>query len=121
MKTHVTIVAAIRIGFGALGILVALVALVAIVGGGLISGDHTAKTVTGIVGPAVALFLVILPLAGLVGGIGLLMGQPWARYLVLALAFLDLFNVPFGTLLGGYTIWVLLQPETEPLFAQACC
>jgi hypothetical protein len=25
-------------------------------------------------------------------------------------------NLPFGTLLGVYGLWVLFQPETEPLF-----
>jgi hypothetical protein len=119
MRSHVTVVAAIRIGFGALGILIAMLALVAIVGGGLISGDPDARAITAVVGPAVALFLVLLPMLGAIGGIGLLKGKPWARILVLILALLDLFNVPFGTIIGIYTIWVLMHADAAPQFAQS--
>lgn len=118
MRGHVTVVAAMRIGFGVLGILTAMIAGVAIVGGGLISGDSVALSVTSIVGPAVALFLVVLPALGTIGGIGLLMGKPWARILVLILAVLDLFQLPIGTIIGIYTIWVLLHDETAQLFAR---
>jgi hypothetical protein len=119
MRTHVTLVAAMRIGFGVLGILTAMIAGVAIVGGGLISGDSVALSVTSVVGPAVALFLVVLPILGTIGGIGLLMGKPWARILVLILAVLDLFQLPIGTIIGIYTIWVLLHDETAQLFARS--
>ena len=118
MKAHVMVVAAVHIGFGVLGILVAMIAGVAIVGGGLISGDSVALSVTSVVGPAVAFFLVFMPLLGMIGGIGLLMGRPWARILVLALAVLDLFQVPIGTIIGIYTIWVLVHDETAQLFAR---
>ena len=40
-------------------------------------------------------------------------GEPWARVLALILAFLDLINVPFGTALGVYTLWVLLPAQSE--------
>lgn len=119
MRAHVTVVAAVHIGFGVLGVLVAVIAGVAIVGGGLISGDSVALSVTSIVGPAVAFFLVFMPVLGMIGGIGLLLGKPWARVLVLALAVLDLFEVPIGTIIGIYTIWVLVHDETAQLFAQS--
>jgi len=118
MRAHVTVIAAVRIGFGVLGILTATIAGVAIVGGGLISGDSVALSITSVVGPAVALFLVVLPILGTIGGIGLLLGKPWARILVLILAVLDLFQVPIGTIIGIYTIWVLVHDETAQLFAQ---
>jgi hypothetical protein len=118
MRQHVTVVAAMRIGFGALGLFLALVCFVAITGGGLISGDEEAITITSIVGTVVGGFLALLSLPGIIGGIGLLQGKPWARILVLILAVFDLFNIPIGTAIGVYTIWVLMQEETEDLFAQ---
>ncbi len=40
--------------------------------------------------------------------------EPWARVVVLVLAFVSLFtNIPFGTALGIYTMWVLLPAESE--------
>jgi hypothetical protein len=49
----------------------------------------------------------------------LLRKQSWARILVLFVSAIDLFNVPIGTALGAYSIWVLLQPETVSLFEGA--
>ena len=36
--------------------------------------------------------------------------------LVLILSAIDLLNIPIGTALGIYTIWVLVQAETVVLF-----
>lgn len=47
-------------------------------------------------------------LAGFAAGWGLLQRDSWARPLALVLAFLSLLNLPFGTALGIYTLWVLL-------------
>ena len=117
MEKHVTFVGALRIGLGLLGILAAMIVVTAVVGGGLISGDREAIRITAIVGPVVAFFLVLLSVPGIIGGIGLLKWKPWARFLVLILAILDLFNIPIGTALGVYTIWVLMRDETVQRFA----
>jgi hypothetical protein len=53
---------------------------------------------------------------GLVGGIGLLVYKPWARYLVVVISALDCLIIPFGTVKGVYSIWVLVQDETIKLF-----
>ena len=51
---------------------------------------------------------------GFVAGWGLLQQEKWARTLALVLAFVSLFtNIPFGTALGVYTMWVLLPAESE--------
>ncbi len=49
---------------------------------------------------------------GFVAGWGLLQRESWARVLTLILAFISLFNVPFGTALGVYTLWVLLPTDS---------
>jgi hypothetical protein len=117
MEKHVTILGVLYIVFGALGILVAIVVSVAVVGGGLLSGEQETIAVTSIVGPIIAFFLILVSAPGIIGGIGLLNRQSWARILVLVLGFLKLINIPFGTILGIYTIWVLMKKETEQLFA----
>jgi hypothetical protein len=50
---------------------------------------------------------------GLIGGIGLLNREPWARTVALVAGFLELVNFPIGTALGIYTIWVLLSSGSE--------
>lgn len=48
-------------------------------------------------------------IAGLAGGIGLLSREPWARTVTLIIGFLSLIDIPLGTALGIYAIWVLLS------------
>jgi hypothetical protein len=49
---------------------------------------------------------------GIVAGWGLLERQPWARMLAIVLGFLVLFHFGLGTVLGIYTLWVLLPAES---------
>ena len=116
MEKHVTVLGIIYIAFSALGLLAAVIVFMAIVGGGILSGDSEAMAITAIVGPAIAFFLFIVSAPGFIGGIFLLKWRPWARILILILGFLNLFFIPFGTILGIYTIWVLLKNETAQLF-----
>lgn len=59
-----------------------------------------------------------MSLPGLIGGIGVLKRQNWARILVLILSVLQLFNVPFGTAVGIYSLWALTRAETMALFGE---
>jgi hypothetical protein len=55
---------------------------------------------------------------GLLTGWGLLDRQPWARMLSLLMGFLNLIDMPFGTALGIYTLWVLLPAKSEEEYRQ---
>jgi hypothetical protein len=116
MEKHVTVLGILYLAFSVLGLLLAIIIFTAVVGGGIISGDSEAIAITSIVGPAVALFFVLLSTPGLIGGIYLLKHRPWARILVLILGFINLIEIPIGTALGIYTIWVLFKDETVQLF-----
>ena len=50
MQQHVTLAAALRIGFGVLGIMIAAIVFIAIAGGGLLSRDAEAIAITSMVG-----------------------------------------------------------------------
>jgi hypothetical protein len=69
-----------------------------------------------VVGFFVGVFLFILSVPGIIGGIGLFRHKEWARILVLITSALHLLNFPIGTAIGGYSIWVLVKPETIRLF-----
>ena len=116
MEKHVTVLGILYIAFSVLGLLLAVIIFTAIVGGGMISGDSEAMAITAVVGPVIALFFVLLSAPGLIGGIYLLKHRPWARILVLVLGFINLIEIPIGTALGIYTIWVLFKTETVDLF-----
>ncbi|MBU2624725.1 MAG: hypothetical protein KKG33_04085 [candidate division Zixibacteria bacterium] len=118
MDKHITIIGILYIVFGVLGLLAAGIILVVIAGSGLVSGDPEAMAITGIVAIAVSGFFAIISVPGIIGGIFLLKRKPWARIFVLVLGFLNLIDLPFGTALGIYTIWALMNDETIRLFGQ---
>ena len=66
----------------------------------------------------IGLFLLGGAVLSLLAGWGLLERQPWARTLALVLACFHLLNVPFGTALGIYTMWVLLPATSEEEYRQ---
>jgi hypothetical protein len=57
--------------------------------------------------------LLIKAAVGLLTGWGLLQREPWARVAALIVGFISLFNVPIGTALGIYTLWVLLPTQSD--------
>jgi hypothetical protein len=62
----------------------------------------------------VAVLLLAKAALGFFAGWGLLQHDRSARIIVLVLAFISMFtNIPFGTALGIYTMWVLLPAESE--------
>ena len=61
----------------------------------------------------VGTFLLIKAAVGFFTGWGLLQREPWARVAALIVGFISLFNVPIGTALGTYTLWVLLPAQSD--------
>jgi hypothetical protein len=68
---------------------------------------------------AIGAFVLVKAVAGFFAGWGLLQREPWARMLTLVLAFVSLFNFPFGTALGIYSLWVLLPAKSEKEYEAA--
>jgi hypothetical protein len=125
MLTHVKVMAALFIAFGALFVLGAFVVLLVFGAGAAsagLSGEPDAQMaipIIGLAGTGLAIFLLVLGVPGVITGIGLLKLKPWARIVGIVLCAINLINIPFGTLLGLYGLWVLLNSETERLFATA--
>ena len=76
--------------------------------------------ITFFVGTMIAVFVLLISVPGIIGGVGLLRHKPWARYVVLVLSVLALLNIPIGIAIGIYSIWVLVQDETAKLFGPCC-
>ena len=120
LHQHVTIVAWLNIVGNALLLLVGLCGFVLLVGIGLIpaaEGDPEALGILGIIGFVGLLFFGVLALPGILAGYGLLRRERWGQILGLVVGILSLFNFPVGTLIGGYTLFVLLQNSATPYFA----
>jgi hypothetical protein len=63
--------------------------------------------------PAIGLAFLICAGIGIAIGCGLLARQPWARMLAIIFGAFSLIDIPFGTAIGVYTLWVLLPAESE--------
>lgn len=122
MDTHVKVVAALNIFFGGLGVLGALVLM--LIFGGVsslvgMSGDPDAAVavpIIGLTGMALVIVTLVLSVPSVFVGVGMWRRAPWARIGGIVLAILNLIWVPFGTLIGIYSLWVLFSKETEALF-----
>ena len=116
MEGHVTAVGALCIGLSILAILVGGFIFVLLAGIGLAAHDGEASAILSTIGFVIGGFLTIISVPGIIGGIGLLHRREWARILVLIISALHLLNIPIGTAVGAYSIWVLVQRETVLLF-----
>lgn len=119
METHVKVLGVIFIISGVLTALLGLALFGVIAGAGAISGEQEAVLATGIVGTVIGGVLLVMALPSIVTGIGLMKRREWARIVGIILAVIQLIGFPIGTLIGIYGLWVLLNPQTKPLFAPA--
>jgi hypothetical protein len=119
MRKHITIVGSVQIGFSILGLIGAVVIFFALsFARGFVENDEVGHIVLRFLSISLPLLVGFLSTIGLVGGIGLLVYKPWARYLVIIVSAFDCVNIPFGTIKGVYSIWVLLQDESIKLFTK---
>jgi len=120
MKKHVSVVGAIHIGIGILGLIGALLLFLLMdFAKGFIPQEDIPDAIMKLISiilASIPVLIAVVSVLRLVGGIGLLSQQMWARYVVIIVAIIGLMSVPIGTLIGVYSLWVLMQTETMKLF-----
>lgn len=123
MQTHVKVLGVVYLALGACMLLGALFlvltmgSVAGIVGATAEPRDAAvAIPILGLAGTALASMLGIFSLPSLITGYGLLYFRQWARIVGIVLSAVNLINVPIGTVVGAYGLWVLLNKETERLF-----
>jgi hypothetical protein len=125
VEQHIKILGILNIVWGGLGVLCGLFLLA--IAGGISSilgrmADFRPETlvalpIVGLIAGAVSIFLLIVSAPSVIVGIGLIYFKPWARILAVIISVLHLLNLPFGTALGIYGLWVLLSNESQRFFA----
>ena len=113
MRSHIKIVAIVNIVYSVLGLLGAAGVLLGGVFNSIFSGHLIAMIVGSVASVAIALIIGIVSGFGLVAGFGLLNHQQWSRRVIIFVSALRLLRWPFGTLFGGYSLWVLMNDETK--------
>ena len=126
MRKHVDLVGLLFVLWGGMSLLLS-VSLVSIGIAATAIGAAAAPAASGgkVTAGIVAAVFFVLAGAGLVfGAVHVWIGtrlrrfREWARAFAIVLAVVDLVLIPFGTGLGVYTLWALLNAESKPLFDQ---
>ena len=113
---HVRVLGILHIARGAIVLLVGIAGFVVLTGIGMISGDSTAFGVLGLIGTIGLAFMGLLAVPSVIAGIGLLMRKEWGRIVAIVVGMISLIDIPLGTALGAYTIWVLMDAEGRQVF-----
>ncbi len=118
MEKHINIVAALQIGLSIFNLLIAFLifTVLKLVGGFVDNADGA--TILSLIADILAIVFIVISVPGILAGLGLYKRKEWARILTLILSIVEIFSFPFGTAIGIYSIWVLIQPETIVAFSQ---
>jgi hypothetical protein len=108
------------VGVSTLALGIGAVAMIASAssGGG---GGGFAAGVTAAVFTTLAIIAIVWGSAHVLVGVPLRRHRPWARLMALMLGSVDLVLLPYGTALGVYALWVLLNEKGKALFEIADC
>ena len=125
MKSHVDFLGILFIVWGLLTVVVGVSTLALGVGAAtLISsasgGGQVAAGITAAVFTALALMAILWGAAHVIVGVPLRRCTPWSRLIALMLGSVDLLLLPYGTAVGGYALYVLLNEKGKALFNPQC-
>jgi hypothetical protein len=118
MEKHINVVAALQIGLSIFNLLIAFLLFTVLK---LVVGfvdESQAESILSIIADVLAIVFIVVSIPGILAGLGLYKRKEWARILTLILSIIEIFSFPFGTAIGIYSIWALIQPETIAAFGK---
>jgi hypothetical protein len=116
IQLHVPIVAWLLIAFNAIVLLVALLVFTLMMGVATLTRDTEARMILPVVGAFLPTLMALLTLPDFIAAFGLLARKRWARILGIVVGILNLLAFPMGTVIGSYTIFVLMQDAATNYF-----
>ena len=125
MATHVDFVGVLFIVWGVLTALVGLSTLALGVGAASLAasanraGGQVAAGLTAVAFMMLAVIAIVWGVGHVLIGVPLRRHRHWARLVALMVGSIDLLLLPYGTALGCYTLWVLLNERGKALFGTA--
>jgi len=114
---HIKILAWLHIVGHAIFLVIGGFLFTLLTGIGAVSGDAEALAILTVVGTSLGVLLALLAIPGMVAGYGLLKRRAWGRYLAIVVGIFNLINFPIGTVIGAYTLIILLQNSAEAYFS----
>lgn len=119
IETHISVVGWLQILNSAITFLIAAFVVVVVLTIASLPGDSIAARFLATTGWLTGGLLAALALPGLIAGIGVLKRDNWARVMAIVVGILQIPLFPIGTVLGAYTLFVLVQRQAEEAFG--CC
>jgi hypothetical protein len=116
MEKHINVVAALQIGLSIFNLLISLLIYTVLRFAVAFVDDANGATIVSLIADIIAIAFIIISIPGILAGLGLYKRKEWARILTLVLSIIEIFSFPFGTAIGVYSIWALIQPETVAAF-----
>lgn len=125
MEQHVKIIGIIDIVFGVLAIIAGVFFLLAFMIGAVgfstqqgLEGGAEGAAIFASIGIFGGIIIMIIGALQIFVGIKLRAYRSWARIVQIILGIMQLFNFPFGTAFGVYSLWAMFKQETAALFEQ---
>jgi hypothetical protein len=118
MEKHINVVAALQIGLSIFCLLITFLIFTVLKFVGGFVDDANGATILSLIADIIAIVFIAVSIPGILAGMGLYKRKEWARLLTLILSVIEIFNFPFGTAIGIYSIWALIQPETIAAFSK---
>jgi hypothetical protein len=115
VELHIKILGILYLISGVLAVFGGIVILVLFTVGGILAGEARVLPILAIVATVLGSLLLTIGVAKLICGWGLLARKKWSRVFGIIMAIIGLINIPFGTALGIYALWILFKPEAERL------
>ena len=109
LNQHIRALGIAHIIYSCLLLLPAAIVFAVLTTVGVFVDDPEAAQILPVVGTGVAAFLVILAIPGLLAGYGVLSNKSWGLSVALVIGLLNILCFPFGTALGGYSLWVFTK------------
>jgi hypothetical protein len=124
MRKHVDLVGLLYVLWGGMVLLLSVSLLSTGIAATIIGATATQAATGGklAAGIVAAVFFTLAAMGLVFGTVHVWIGsrvrrfREWARAFAVVVAIVDLFLVPFGTALGCYALWALLNEGSKPLF-----
>lgn len=120
MEKHLTVLGILFVVSGVLDLIGAGIAFTIFVGSSILCGmlDVPADIsfIPAAFGLMITSIILIFAVPSIIAGWGILKNKPWGRSFGLVVSIVHLFEIPIGTALGIYGLWVLLNDETVRSF-----
>ena len=113
MEIHYRALGIAHLIYAILILIPALLVFSILSGIGFLAEDPEVIAILSTIGFFVSMFLILLAIPGLIAGFGCIQQKSWGLALALVMGVLNILCFPFGTALGGYSIWVFVQVQEE--------